>query len=603
MPLTAGYSRKFAEKNKSPLVFAVLMFLLFAWCAAPDYSLADNPRSLYLQAQKCARELKSDPRKRKYRDRWIICIQGYQKVYKTDPNGPWAAAGLYEAAVLYEELYQLSHKKTDRAEAVDLCQRIVKRFPKSAYKSKAIDMLAEINQIRSLKKQTLVKNMPKIKPLPSQKPKPKPKREPKPEPKPEPQPDPDPIGKLVQSASCEEPPPDPIAGAGDTALVTGLRYWSSKSYTRVVIDADKETQYKDHLLKKDPALGKPQRLFIDMDHSKVGKDLDRAVTIQDDLLSGVRAAQFDQETVRVVVDLKSFKSYKVFSLKNPFRVVIDVRGEKKTPSEPVRVAASRPALPMPDEKGKVPAGAIATQLALGVSTIVIDAGHGGKDYGAPGAVKGVHEKQVVLAIAQKLAKALKEQTPCQIYLTRDSDRYLTLEERTAIANTKNADLFISIHTNSHPSSKPYGVETYYLNLATDDESIRVAALENQTSKKNISDLQSILDSLMHNNKVNESQRLAHSVQKKMCSNLKTKYSAIRDRGVRKAPFYVLLGAEMPAILVETSFISNSRECKRLTYGPYQDRLVQGIVDGVKEYVKQLNPTTTGWTGNQTKTSG
>ena len=190
-------------------------------------------------------------------------------------------------------------------------------------------MLAEMNQIRSLKKQTLVKNMPRIEPLPSKKPKPKPKPQPKPEPKPEPPQDPDPIGQLVQNAACEEPPPDPIAGAGDTALVTGLRYWSSKSYTRVVIDADKDTKYYHHLLKKDPALGKPQRLFVDMSHSRVGKNLDRAVTIQDDLLSGVRAAQYDHETVRVVVDLKSFKSYKVFSLKNPFRVVIDVRGKKQ----------------------------------------------------------------------------------------------------------------------------------------------------------------------------------------------------------------------------------------------------------------------------------
>ena len=481
-------------------------------------------------------------------------------------------------------------------------QRIIKRFPKSAYREKAEEALAQTHQISSLKRRTLVKSMPKIEPLPSPKPQATPKPEPPSEPEDSPEPEPDPIATLMQNAGCEEPPPDPIAGVAGDAMVTGLRYWSSKSYTRVVIDADKDAEFVHHLLKKDPALGKPQRLFVDMKHARVGKGLDKAVTIQDDLLSGVRAAQYNQETVRVVVDIKSFNSYKVFSLKNPFRVVIDVRGEKK--EAPKTVVAATPApLPLPDEKGKVPPGALAAQLALGVATIVIDAGHGGRDYGAPGAVKGVHEKHVVLEIAKKLAKALEEKTPCKVYLTRDTDRYLTLEERTAIANTKNADLFISIHTNAHRNQSAYGIETYYLNLATDDESIRVAARENQTSAKNISDLQSILDSLMHNNKVNESQRLAYSVQQEMCNNLKGKYSRVRNKGVKKAPFYVLLGAEMPAILVETSFISNKRECQRLTSDAYQNKLVEGIVSGVKDYVKQLNPTMTGWTGNDGKKSG
>ncbi|MBI9076775.1 MAG: N-acetylmuramoyl-L-alanine amidase [Desulfatibacillum sp.] len=599
MPFFAGNNQNSPSRKGISLVPAILVFLIMVWCSNSVHAWAGNPKALFWEAQKCSLDLKKSPHKQKYRDRWIICIQGYLRVYKTDPSGPWAAAGLYEAGVLYEELYQLSQKRSDRTEAIDLFQRIVKRFPKSAYKGKAQDALAEINQIRSLKSQTIVSPMPTIVELPSKDPPPEPASAPVTVP--DPAPEPDPISALLMDPSCPEPPPDPVAGEAGNAMVTGLRYWSSNSYTRVVIDADKDTQFEHHLLKKDPSLGKPQRLFVDMKHARVSKGLDKAVTIQDDLLSGVRAAQYDQGTVRVVVDIKSFNSYKVFSLKNPFRVVIDVRGEKKETPQPV--ASARPALQIPDEQGKVPAGAIATQLVLGVSTIVIDPGHGGKDYGAPGAVKGVHEKHVVLAIAKKLAKALEEQTPCKVYLTRDTDRFLTLEERTAMANTKNADLFISIHTNAHRDHSAYGIETYYLNLATDDESIRVAARENQTSAKNISDLQSILDSLMHNNKVNESQRLAFSVQKEICDNLKVKYSNVRNKGVKKAPFYVLLGAEMPAVLVETSFISNKRECQRLTSDAYQDKLVEGIIHGVKEYVKQLNPTMTGWTGDNQKTSG
>ena len=133
------------------------------------------------------------------------------------------------------------------------------------------------------------------------------------------------------------------------------------------------------------------------------------------------------------------------------------------------------------------------------------------------------------------------------------------------------------------------METYILNLATDDEAIRVAAMENATSAKNISDLDSILQDLMQNAKVNESARLASYVQDGMDARLKKRYKNIHNKGIKQAPFYVLLGAEMPSILVETSFISNPRECKRLTSARYQNLICQGIVDGIKRYMKETNP--------------
>jgi N-acetylmuramoyl-L-alanine amidase len=152
-------------------------------------------------------------------------------------------------------------------------------------------------------------------------------------------------------------------------------------------------------------------------------------------------------------------------------------------------------------------------------------------------------------------------------------------------------LFISIHTNSHKDRRAYGIETYFLNLATDDDAIRVAAMENATSTKNISDLQTILYDLMQNAKINESSRLAGYIQGSMVRNLKAvRYSRIKDKGVKQAPFYVLLGAQMPAVLVETSFISNPRECKRLITPEYQERLCEAIIRGIKEYIKETSPT-------------
>ncbi|MEA1949632.1 MAG: N-acetylmuramoyl-L-alanine amidase, partial [Thermodesulfobacteriota bacterium] len=138
--------------------------------------------------------------------------------------------------------------------------------------------------------------------------------------------------------------------------------------------------------------------------------------------------------------------------------------------------------------------------------------------------------------------------------------------------------------------RAYGIETFFLNLASDDDAILVAARENATSTKNISDLQTILSDLMQNSKINESSRLAAHVQRCMCKELSRRYSRIKNKGVKQAPFYVLLGAQMPAVLIETAFISNSRDCKRLVSSKYQDRMCDAIANGIREYINETNPT-------------
>ncbi len=223
-----------------------------------------------------------------------------------------------------------------------------------------------------------------------------------------------------------------------------------------------------------------------------------------------RAGQYKPDTVRVVMDIKSFKTYEIFSLDEPFRIVIDVWGEGEAAPRPPQQQA---AVKLPS--GKIPPGSIARSLALGVSRIVIDAGHGGKDPGAKGYCSKAREKDITLSIAKRLKKKLETRLGCEVIMTRRRDQFLTLEERTAFANTKDADLFISIHVNAHRNKRAYGVETYFLNLATDEDAIRVAAMENATSTKNISDLQTILMDLMQNAKINESSRLASHVQTQM----------------------------------------------------------------------------------------
>jgi N-acetylmuramoyl-L-alanine amidase len=214
--------------------------------------------------------------------------------------------------------------------------------------------------------------------------------------------------------------------------------------------------------------------------------------------------------------------------------------------------------------------------------IVVDAGHGGRDPGADGPNK-ILEKNVVLKFAKKLAKRLEEEIGCEVILTRDRDVYLRLEERTAIANQVNADLFVSIHANASRSRKVHGIETYYLNFSKNDKAAAVAARENGTSLKQVGDLELILFDLMANAKLNESSRLANDIQSSLTKKLKRHYSPLRDLGVRQGPFYVLLGATMPSVLVEIGFISNYRGEKRLTNKTYHARAVEGIVSGVRKY--------------------
>jgi N-acetylmuramoyl-L-alanine amidase len=512
----------------------------------------------HLAADSCYSNLKQSARKMALRHNWLQCIEKYYSNYRQDPDGDHAAPSLFMSGKLYGDLYQRSKRKSDLRAAHTMYSKVIRSFPDSRYKVKASLLIDAMPQWVKKDSGSQKGDLAKIIEDDTQKQ----------------------AGGQRQAVG-----PDSLV-SGSWGIVNDLRFWSNPNYTRVVINATRETDYYHHLLKKDPSINKPQRLYVDLKNSRLGQNIKKSIPINDDLLSDARAGQYTNDSVRVVVDIKSFKTYKIFSLKDPFRIVIDVwgtAGDTQTASNQPRVTIKK--------NGKLPSSALAKQLALGVRRIVIDPGHGGRDYGAPGYLKGVHEKHVTLQIARQLAKTVRKELKCEVFLTRSKDRYLTLEERTAIANTKNADLFISIHTNSHKDRRAYGIETYFLNLATDDEAIRVAAMENATSTKNISDLQTILQDLMQNAKINESSRLAGNVQVSVVRHLKNKrYSRIKDKGVKQAPFYVLLGAQMPAILVETGFISNPREAKRLVNPKYQQRVCEAIVIGIKKYIKEITPT-------------
>jgi N-acetylmuramoyl-L-alanine amidase len=255
----------------------------------------------------------------------------------------------------------------------------------------------------------------------------------------------------------------------------------------------------------------------------------------------------------------------------------------------------------PDDIGKIIAGkgkekrqaskvgtpSLERQLGLGIKKIVIDPGHGGKDPGTC-SPSGLKEKDIVLDVALRVAKILKETLGCEVILTRTRDVFIPLEERTAIANSKEADLFLSIHVNAAPNHEARGIETYVLDLASNKDAMRLAAMENATSAKQISDLQSILLDLMQNSKINESLKLAGLVQEEMVTGLNKKFSAVSNLGVKKAPFVVLIGAQMPAVLTEIAFLSNPEEEKRLRDDAYLAGVANHISGGVAQYVHSMS---------------
>ena len=528
-----------------------------------------STQSPLIKAEACFQKLRASQPTENTRREWMLCIGRFHNVYLEDPAGPVAAQALYQEGVLYHDLHKGLKFDSDLRAARDSFEKVAREFPESSFAAKASLELKSMRPVRMAREAPARRAAPPPVPsVPSE-----------------------PAAAVPPEILAE--PPKPAEGEEGLAIVQDLRHWSNPNYTRVVVYVDRETDFTHRLLKKDPTIEKPPRLYVDLSNSTLGGGKQKTIPINDDLLSDARAARYTLDSVRVVMDIKSFDTYKVFSLRDPFRIVIDVWGRNGGAS----VAQDREEAPAPppgsavERSRRVPRGALARQLALGVRRIVIDPGHGGKDFGAPGFIPGVHEKDVVLTIARRVAHKIRDELGIEAILTRSDDRYLTLEERTAFANTRGADLFVSIHTNASRDPRAYGTETYFLNLATDDESIRVAAMENATSTKNISDLHSILNDLLKNAKINESSRMAEVVQSALVSHMSRRgYERVKDKGVKQAPFYVLLGARMPSILVETAFISNREECRLLTTASYQEHLADSIVQGLRTYIREINPT-------------
>lgn len=358
--------------------------------------------------------------------------------------------------------------------------------------------------------------------------------------------------------------------------VYDLRPYTHPNFTRIAIDIGKLREYHSD------TLFTPDRIFVDIYQAKLNAILhNKVISVNNGYVSQIRIAQKNPTTVRVVVDLdfEEIKRYQIFHLFDPFRIVIDIYPDYADLPEPP-AKTTKPA--QPTKSGY----SMARQLGLGVGRIVIDPGHGGKDPGAIGR-KGTQEKGVVLDVSKRLQKLLENNSELEVILTRESDIYVPVENRPIIANQKRADLFISIHANANPKKNYAGIATFYLNFPSDASVMEEAATENATSTKNISEMNNILREILREDKLKESRELATKIQGNMVNHLNKSYKNITDLGVKGGPFWVLIGGDMPSILVEISHLSNSREEDRLRTPEYRQQIAQAIYTGITAYIDSL----------------
>jgi N-acetylmuramoyl-L-alanine amidase len=447
----------------------------------------------------------------------------------------------------------------------------------------------------------------------------------------------------TESAACQ--PAEQVPRRGQLVQVNGIRRWAGPDYQRIVIGVEDEVQFNAQ------RVANPDRLVFDLSNTRLGPALvGKTFPLEDGFLRQIRVGQYQPTVTRVVLDVGPIDDYSFFSLPNPFRLVIDIYGKAGTssvkapdstkpqtgaavspaetgsaasilssaageatthptggaPSETTtsapetRVRASQPtvlgappstvrvteSLAEPSALTDTGSRTLTRALGLKISRIVIDPGHGGHDTGTIGP-SGLREKDVVLDVALRLKRLIETKAGSEVVMTRSDDTFVPLEERTAIANEKDADLFISIHANASRDPGARGIETYYLNFTSNPDALEVAARENATSQESIHRLQQLIEKIALTEKIQESRELALQIQRSVYSQIARTAGQERDRGLKKAPFVVLIGANMPSILSEISFLTNSRDESLLKRASYRQKIAEALYRGIARYVNNL----------------
>jgi N-acetylmuramoyl-L-alanine amidase len=582
--------------------------------------------ALYRAAQGAESRLRASATRKAKRAEWEAVVLQYRKVVARYPRSGYCDNALFAAGKLYREMAGRFRSPRYREDALAAYRMLVAEYPSSSLGDDALWAAVELSRASGDRRKLAESGRAYLDAYPEGEHAVRVKRL---------------LRQREPATPLPSPPPRGLARVFD------LRSWSGPLSTRVVIDLERKVGLKSDVARN------PDRLWIDLLGTRLHPNLVRRVfPVGNGLLEQVRIAQNREDAVRVVLDFKDVWEHNIFYLDGPPRLVIDVQGRARpdaqtaeagaetaplptrrvngmVPSEPARSSAAAPPPiaiagvdrrpgsreatppapppaaapapvaraagqptppPEPPSVNRAGSYSLARQLGLGVRRIVIDAGHGGHDPGTIGR-SGLQEKDLVLDVALRLARLVREELGAEVVLTRSTDVFIPLEERTGIANTRGADLFLSIHANASRNVRARGIETYFLNFAQNSHAEEVAARENAISAATLKDLQNLVKAITLNSKIDESRDFAAAVQEHMVAGVRQQH-AVPDRGVHTAPFYVLIGANMPAVLAEIAFVTNPEDEKRLKTQRYRELLARSLLRGVRSYLEALNRTQT-----------
>jgi N-acetylmuramoyl-L-alanine amidase len=392
-----------------------------------------------------------------------------------------------------------------------------------------------------------------------------------------------PDGSTARTAQKRLNQIDETARPLSVTTVQNIRHWVYPDYTRLVLDMDREVRFRQSSTASN-------QITITLDRTRLGTKAQTELSSLDNgLLQNIAVKQDNADTLTLRISLNHLtQPPKILPLSNPDRLVIDLFGRNQDGGpNPPRASDE------PTQKTSGGRTALAQVLPLDVRTIVIDPGHGGKDPGAIGRT-GLTEKDIVLDIGLRLRSLVQERLDKKVIMTRDNDTFIPLDDRTLIANSKNADLFVSIHVNSHPQRVTRGVEIYHLGQSSDRRAKAVAARENNVSLKSLGNLERTVKQILFNlgreYNLDQSQTLAHFTRRSFQTTLGNRYDYdVVDHGVKRAPFYVLLNSNMPSILAEVSFISNLTEEQLLRQSRYRQAIAESLFQGILAYLSSLKP--------------
>ncbi len=571
-------------------VFATIALLLITNMSAYGTTNTNKAKQLYDMAVKNYYILNSSKQKQQYRDTWLNVINEFDQVYKDYPTSSYAPKALYNIGNLYNNLYTRSFLDKDLNASINTFKMLQQQYKDNTLADDALFKIAEIYRTKKGDTETalhfyelILEDYQNSNSAPMAKIW---------------------IKKLGGSITVKQP----VHTKRIIGVLNGVKVWSGGDYTRVVIGVSHEVVYSGHLLKQKEDDMPGKRIYVDLKGTMLTCDT-APISVKDGIVEEVRVGQFNSNTARVVLDVGNIDDYSIFNLEDPFRIIIDVNGKNtaeknnlaneklsETTAEQTTEETANKGLSISKiirdyetiNKQTQPVVPVTNKYINNgsfIKKIVIDPGHGGHDPGAIGP-NGIMEKNITLKIGTMLADKLRAMG-FHVIMTRDKDVFIPLEERTAIANMSNADIFISIHANASLSRRAKGITTYYLSTTHDRASMLVAARENATSTKKLSDLQLILEDLMKTAKINESALFAQDIQQNMVKSLRKDGYLTPNLGVRSAPFFVLMHADMPSILIETSFVTNPTEEHLLIEKRYEESIVNGIIKGIIQFGTKL----------------